>query len=284
MDKSNSLTFKELLPNTQRVAGLLDQEIRIFCNDFYQNRFLTDLDNVQKQDILRETRETILKFLSPVIDLTDFRFMYPTNGITEGLYSLLLENQSIKMLEGDYEWIKLNSKDKVSYQVGDILYVSNPSSIDGNFIPDTEWGDILSNNDNIALDAAYLGSTSTKKISINDNVKCIYVGLSKMFGLQDLRIGYVFLRKPNVALGALLRNSYFNNNSLRLTIELMENFPLDFLHRKYREKQIEICELNNLEPSDVVYLATTLDEKFNFYRRGRSNRLCITNHILNEQH
>ena len=284
MDKNNSLIFKEYLPNSQRVAGLLDHEVIDFCNNFFQNRFLTNLDSVQKQCVLKETRDTILKFLSPMIDLTDFRFMYPINGITEGLYSLLVENQKIKMIEGDYEWIKLNSKDRVSYHDGDILYISNPSSIDGNFISDGVWEDILSNNNNIALDAAYLGSTSIKNIPINDNVKYVYVGLSKMFGLQDLRIGYVFLRTPNIALGALLRNNYFNNNSLRLTIELMEHFPLDFLDKKHREKQTEICKLNNIEPSDVVYLATTLDENYNFYRRGKANRLCITSHILNEQY
>lgn len=273
--------LKNFLPDTQRIYPILDKDVKKFTSDFFKNNFSCEY-TADKNLLLKKTRQTIEEYLFPVIDLSQFSFMCPTNGITEGLYNLSTEyhDKRIKVFLGDYDWLKLNLRNKVSENGDDLLYITNPSCINGNLIDDDKWLEIINSHQNIALDSAYLGSTYNKKILINENVNYVYIGLSKMFGLQDLRIGFTFYKKVNLPQGAIIKNYYFNNNNLRLTMELMKNFNLGYLNNKYKEKQNLICKNYNITPSDVVYLATTTDSKYDFYKRGNTNRLCISKLFL----
>ena len=102
-----------------------------------------DLNRVQKYST------KIVDWLLPVIDLSDFE-VFPINGITEGLnYWMWNEHRVIKKDDGDYQWV--DGKDD-----GEVYYISNPSSIDGNYrkIPT----DIP-----VVLDIAYVGSAPIQK-------------------------------------------------------------------------------------------------------------------------
>jgi len=272
------MNFIDLLPKTQRMTGLLDPVIQSYTEEFYKTQFKVEIDQFEKRKLLSETKSIIIKFMSPVINLSEFNFMYPINGITEGLDILAIEHRNIKVPNGDYEYLKLNPFYGKNSTEPEILYISNPSSIDGNYIKN--WNEILERNSSIALDAAYAGSAYQKEIKITDTVSYVFVGLSKMFGLQDLRIGYMFSRKPILSLGALLRNNYFNNNSLKLTTQLFSNFNIDYMFNKYRNVQEKICLENQIIPSDVCYIGTSFDANYNFWRKDQTNRLCLVNHIL----
>ena len=100
-----------------------------------------------------------------------------------------------------------------------------------------------------------------------------------MFGLSELRIGYVFRRTPSIPLGGLLRNFYFNSNNLKLTMELFKSFSLDYLHKKHKHRQELFCKTHGLTPSDVIYLATASDPIYSFFKKGNVNRICITNFL-----
>lgn len=274
------MNILDYLPKTQRIHPILDQEINSFVCDFNKQNYSVNYRLDEKDQLIKNLKTKLKNYLKNIIDLSDFNFMYPLNGITEGLTNLGLEykNQKIKIFNGDYEWLKLCSNDNISTSRGDILYISNPSSINGNYL--NNWNDILEEHKNIALDCAYLGSVDIKHIKYKENINYVYVGLSKMFGLSELRIGYVFTKSPNIPLGTLLRNNYFNLNNIKITNELIENFSLDYIYKKYRNKQIKICSENNLIPSDVVYIATSSDEKYKFWKRDKTNRLCITNLLI----
>jgi hypothetical protein len=267
------------LPKSRKITAYLDADIKQVVQEFFLKNYLAEENIETKQQLLRDTKESIVKYVSPIIDLSEFPFMYPVNGITDGLNTLAVEcrNKTIKTFDGEYDWLQLNLPKNVNYNTGDVLYVSNPSSIDGNYI--SNWNEIINTHQDIALDCAYIGSCRIEKIEINENINTVYVGLSKMFGLSELRIGYVFRRTPSIPLGGLLRNFYFNSNNLKLTIELFKNFDLDYLHKKHKQQQELFCEIHGLTPSDVIYLATTSDPVYNFYKKGSVNRICITNFL-----
>jgi len=116
----------------------------------------------------------IKKWLSPIINLEDF-YVYPINGITEGLnWWSCNEKRGIYKDIGDYEWIDNTGNN--------IKYITCPSSIDGNFVS-------IPTDIPVVLDIAYVGSTKIHKINVSDNVEKVFYSLSKPFGLQNIRTG-----------------------------------------------------------------------------------------------
>jgi len=276
------MTFKDKLPPTQRVLPLLDPEVEKFTNNFLKEHFKADSSHAEKIKELKLLQNEFIEYLNPIIDVKSFPFFYQINGITDGLNQLAMkyQNKTIKIIPGDYEWFRVcrQNTDNVN---GDVLYITNPHAANGNYFSDSEWENIINTHSNIALDCAYIGSTSIKKIKINENVNYVYVGLSKMFGLPSLRAGFVFCKKPSLPLDAFLRVSYYNFNLVSLTRALIKEFDLDYIHNKYKQEQLEICKKGNVVPADVVYFATTDNPVYDFYKRGNINRLCITSHFKN---
>ena len=157
------------LPKSRKITAYLDADIKQVVQEFFLKNYLAEENIETKQQLLRDTKESIVKYVSPIIDLSEFPFMYPVNGITDGLNTLAVEcrNKTIKTFDGEYDWLQLNLPKNVNYNTGDVLYVSNPSSIDGNYI--SNWNEIINTHQDIALDCAYIGSCRIEKIEINEN-------------------------------------------------------------------------------------------------------------------
>lgn len=208
----------------------------------------------------------IKNWLKPVIDLEEF-YVYPTNGITEGLtYFTATSQNNVLREQGDYEWVDLitNRLDPP------ILYVSVPSSIDGNFRA-------IPANIPIALDLAYVGTTKIQKIPITDNVKYVFYSLSKPFGVNQFRTGWIFTRVFDPKLYNLCyKSNYYNYHAVALAESIIENFSIDYVHQKFYNKQQEVCKKFSLNPSDSVWLATSADQIYKKFVRKNVARLCIT--------
>ena len=213
----------------------------------------------------------IKDWLSPVINLKEFN-VYPTNGITEGLnYWMAFEKRKIYMNEGDYIWLPNNRE-------GEIFYMSSPSSIDGNYkkVPT----DIP-----VALDLAYIGSAKPQKIEIGPNVELVFFSLSKCFGLKNIRTGWLFSRKSIPRLEALtLKYRYYNYYAHQVAEKIIDNFKIDYIYNKLKYNQIEVCKEMNLEPSDVMWIATTNNSEWNDYKRANKNRICISKELYEYRH
>ncbi len=277
--------LEDKLVKSWRVEPIFDKDVENVVVDFFNNRAVGFMSNEEKSELLKTVQEKVTAYLSPVIDLTEFSYMYPVNGITEGLNYLSLENKGrkIQLTPGDYEWLKYIHRPNVVDSGGDILYISNPSAIDGMIYSKSEWKKIINNHNEIAVDLAYIGSTKNKQIELNENVKYVFVGLSKMLGVSNLRIGFIFQRNRSISLHALThQNFYFNPNSLLVTLDLLDNFELGYIHKKYNKVQKELCRKHDLKQSDVVYMGTSDDPRYSFWKRGNSNRLCLTP-LLSEQ-
>lgn len=218
-------------------------------------------------DIVSEYNTSIVDWLKPIIDLSDF-YVYPMNGITEGLnWWYNRENRAVWLQSGDYQWItnKNSNNDTIKYQ-------SIPSAINGNMT------NILSGP--VALDLAYVGSTAIKPITIHDNVEFAFYSLSKSFGVRNIRTGWFFSRKEDLKLKSLIYSAkYYNYYAHSIAESIIANFAVDYIHNTLHSHQLQICQSLNLTPSDSVWLATTTDPAYNKFKRGDTNRVCIAKEI-----
>lgn len=222
-------------------------------------------------DSVIDYKTNIKDWLKPIVDLKDF-YVYPMNGITEGLnWWLGQEENGIIVDKGDYQWVKPKFG-------GDsrIHYISIPSAIDGNFrdIPDTI---------KIALDLAYVGSTIPKKIDLPSNVNYVFYSLSKSFGIRNVRTGWLFTKHEQPKLEALVYGAkYYNYYAHSVSECIIDNFDIDFVHKEYYNKQKEVCSKLDLTPSDSVWIATSKDPMYEKFRRTSNiARLCLAG-VYNE--
>lgn len=206
--------------------------------------------------------ETAIKeWLSPIIDLSGF-YVYPADGITGAInYWLSREKRTVLRQVGDYEWVNSTGNE--------VLYMTSPSSIDGNYT--TIPTDIP-----VVLDIAYVGSTAIRKIELPDNVEKVFYSLSKPFGMQNIRTGWYFTKRPDVMLHKLTYEAHYYNYFAHACAEsIISKFDIDYAYKYYIERQLEICNEYNLTPSDSVWLATSEDEQYKDYIRKHLARLSL---------
>lgn len=221
--------------------------------------------------------DTVGKFkwwVKDIVDLSEFKYAYPINGVTQGIEQWLLSySGNVKLLPGEYGWLQVQ-RPWVGESSGpyETAYISNPFSSNGNFHTKHE-----SVNLPTLLDCAFVGSTAKHKINITPNISAVAFSFSKGFSLNLFRTGFLFSRTPIIPLDTWLTFNYHNQIALYIMRTVMDNFPVDYVYNKFRDTQLDICRENDLIPSDSVFLATTTDTKYDHYKRGDgTNRLCLS--------
>ena len=206
---------------------------------------------------------SIKQWLAPIIDLSNF-YVYPIDGITQAInWWALNEKRGIYKFEGDYEWVD-NTGDEV-------LYLSVPNAKDGNYID-------IPDDVPVVLDIAYVGTTTIKKIEIPDNVEKVFFSLSKAFGVGNIRTGWYFTPRPDLKLHNLtIKSQYYNYYAHQCAESIINEFQIDHVYNKFRDKQLSICDKFELEPSDSVWVGTSESDKYKELRRFDTiARLCLT--------
>lgn len=217
-------------------------------------------------DSVEHYSTNIINWLMPIIDLSEF-YVYPMNGITEGLnWWEGTSKNNIWSAIGEYQWVQhVRGRLNPTY-----IYQSIPSAIDGNFT------DVITDRP-VALDLAYIGSTAIKKIDLPDNVEYVFYSLSKSFGVSNIRTGWFFSRKKDKKLEDLVYGAkYYNYFAHRVAETIISNFSIDYVFNKLQHKQKDICNQLNFIPSDSVWLGTTIDPEYSkFRRRDNVARICL---------
>lgn len=212
-----------------------------------------------------EYSTNIIDWLQPVIDLSSYH-VYPMNGITEGLnWWYNREPRSVIVNHGDYQWITPTDRNKEK-----ILYISCPSAIHGNYVE-------IPKDLPVALDLAYVGSANIKKIDISSNVEYVFYSFSKTFGVRNVRTGWLFTKNKDEKLDNLIHGAkYYNYFANQISEEIIKNFSIDYIYKKFVLQQKNLCKDLSILPSDVVWLATSKDKIFDkFERIPNLNRLCL---------
>jgi len=246
-----------------------------------------DLDKVEK-----DYRE----WVKDIVDLSEFPYCYFSNGTTDALHLWQLsETREWQTLcYGEYNYPEaIGTTPTVTCDVegqymdpethrsaipGSIdstkpLYISIPSAADGNIF------DVGNTSAPVILDCTYVGSTQIKRIKVPKNTEQVFFSFSKGFGLIGQRLGLVYTKEPHPILDTLKKFENWNYAGVKTIELLINNFKVDEMWNRYREKQLEICKQYNFKPSDCFFLATTKDPYYAKRRRMKWNddaRICIT--------
>jgi len=248
---------------------------------------------------LNHVEATHRHWVSPMIDLSDFPYCYYTHGVTDAIHHWVLNNKSPwQYMEGEYEYASMigpkgtsvcdvpgQYMDKNTHRAGlpakinpdKPMYISIPSAADGNiFYPEV---DTWRNSPPVILDCTYVSSTAIKTIEVPKTTEQVFFSFSKGFGLIGSRLGLVYTKEPHPTLHKLKEYENWNYGGVRTMQLLMNNFAVDSMHTKYKDKQLAICKEYDFTPSDCFYLATTHDRYYTRRRRMRWNdsaRICLT--------
>ena len=236
------------------------------------------------------------EWVKDIIDLSTFKFCYFTYGATDAIHHWQLTEKGPwqKLCYGEYEYADtVGTPGQVTCDVpgqhmdeqtgrsalkGNIdptkpLFVSVPSAADGNYF------DIGKIEAPVILDCTYISSTNKQRINVPKNTEQVFFSFSKGFGLVGERLGLVYTKEPHATLHLLKEFENWNYTGVRTMQSIMENFAVDEMWNKHRDKQVQICKDYDLTPSDCFYIATSRDKFWTRRRRMRWNdtaRICIT--------
>ena len=275
------------VPMSEDVRRLLDEQL---VSDTYYRRgdgqATKDLDSVE---------QTHRKWVGEIIDLANFKYCYFVNGTTDAIHHWkIIEQREWQKFEGEYEYPDAigpfgdvccdvpgqymgedgRSAIQAVVDPNKPIFISIPSSADGNFFKPSLPKDVP-----VILDCTYIGSTNIQRIDIPKNTEQVFFSFSKGFGVIGQRLGLVYTKEEHPTLARLKRLENWNYNGVRTMQMIMNNFTVDEMWNRNREKQIKICNEYGFKPSDCFFLATTKDLYYKERRRMRWNndaRICIT--------
>ena len=224
----------------------------------------------------------VRRFLEPLINLEEFIYAYPTNGIHESIDWMCNKVKSYQVFEGEYRYPTFIKKPiNVARSINDLqtgvpLYMSNPFSATGNF--DTRYDEVGQRQQcPIYLDLAFVGTTGPHKITLYENVQEIFWSVSKPWGLGLLRAGIRFTRKPEPIQEELQGVGYFNHAMIDVFKEVTLNSSVFAKKQEYENLQKQICNKFSLNPSDSYLIGTTQDNTWDRFKRENGiNRVCLT--------
>ena len=275
------------VPMSEDVRRLLDEQL---VSDTYYRRgdgqATKDLDSVE---------QTHRKWVGEIIDLANFKYCYFVNGTTDAIHHWkIIEQREWQKFEGEYEYPDAigpfgdvccdvpgqymgedgRSAIQAVVDPNKPIFISIPSSADGNFFKPSLPKDVP-----VILDCTYIGSTNIQKIDVPESTEQVFFSFSKGFGVIGQRLGLVYTKEEHPTLARLKRLENWNYNGVRTIQMIMNNFTVDEMWNRNREKQIKICNEYGFKPSDCFFLATTKDLYYKERRRMRWNndaRICIT--------
>lgn len=264
-----------------------------------------DLDAIHEPVIER----IVEAYSNTVPALKNFSYSYPlANGSSEGIFHILAKLRTggadgINMLNGEYEGfgaqannlrMRADSHDtdsdfrKIKHGT---WFVSNPSAIDGNVLPDGLISEICNAGHDIVLDLAYVGSTSPRTYDVSDErIKAVVMSFSKPYGVFRQRIGgFLFSREE---IQTLYGNKWFKDTKRLLqALKLAESVGPEGLHKKYCGVQkATVDHINSqhglsMRSSDALLIGNIKDdsgldayqkEMISAFKRGSGYRFCLT--------
>jgi hypothetical protein len=248
---------------------------------------------------LAEVEAMHRQWVSKMIDLSNFSYCYYVHGVTDAIHHWVLNKDTPwQYMEGEYEYAGMIGPNGTSvcdvpgqfmnedtHRAGlpakihpdNPMYISIPSAADGNiFYPNV---DSWNNKPPVILDCTYVSSTDIKTIEVPSTTEQVFFSFTKGFGLAGQRLGLVYTKQPHPTLHRLKQFENWNYGGVKTMQLMMDNFAVDTMYNRYRDKQLMLCKEYDFTPSDCFYLATTYDKYYTRRRRMRWNdsaRICIT--------
>jgi hypothetical protein len=259
------------------------------------NRPISALDAIDNTDIhtafLNKYKEWILSTVNNTVrGLDNFPYACFTNGTTEAFDKFYAKHHTrcFRFFKGEFVYHKLscrnNNYDWKYLEDGeldrnDVVIISMPFSDTGS--KHCSLDNILSKCDAldipVLLDCAYFGVCANLDFDLDHScIKEVTFSLSKTFYSAYLRLGMRLTRvDDDDPLFVTNKMGYVNRLSAFIGLNLLNNFEPDYIYNTYRDRQLEYCNILNVEPSDCVLFGIG-DDRWSDYNRDReTNRLSF---------
>jgi hypothetical protein len=197
-------------------------------------------------------------------------------------------HRRFRCFKGEYVYHKLAWRDnKFNWKYleddvlesNDVVIISQPFSDTGNQHPLLD--DILNQCDKldvpVIIDCCYFGICSNVNFDFTRPcIKEITFSLSKTFPVSHIRIGMRLSRLDNDDLLFVYNKSgYTNRLAASIGLKFINQFSPDYIFEKYRDRQLQYCDILDVEPSNCVLFGIG-DDRWHDYNRDRAtNRLSF---------
>lgn len=269
------------------------------------------------------SKQIIDRYSVIIPGITDFENVYPCAGSSDAIVKTLtiLKVQGtpvINVLRGEYEGYGITAR-ALGMEVREhdpetlnprriqpgVWYISNPSAIDGNILPDELISELLGAGHRLVLDFAYAGSTKPHVFNADhDNIAAVLLSPSKPYGVFEERVtGFALLREQHFpkaqANNFLYGNRWFTDKVRTLqALKLVQvlgpksdgSTPLYDKYRPVQEgivgdlveehglpfKVSDAFLIAHINAKDAAKLGKEQLELIAPYQRGAGYRLCLT--------
>ena len=286
--KNKNLLARNALP-------IMDSEVLDFIKNTDENNFFSK--SLQNSKILAQFTKYYFKWiqkskLNNLRGIKKFKYLSYVHGTSQSFDFFYAENKArrLRCFKGDFfyhviSWKRNNQKfkylDDEKIKKNDAVIISIPFS-DNGYLHDMTMN-VLDQCDTLAvpvmIDFAYYNLVRGLDFNLNrPSIKSITFSLSKGFYPMDkLRVG-IRCKKEFTDDPIDVFNSYdmFNKAGAALGLKIMKKFSPDHNQNKYHKKQIEICNLFDLEPSKCIIFGLG-GKKYSKFNRGlKTNRVCLS--------
>lgn len=206
------------------------------------------------------------------------------SGITDAFHQTYSLYNMIGIIDGEYGYHEKIFPDRVTKDLSkaDVIIISHPSSADGecshSAIAEADKLGIP-----IFIDCAFFGICSGIDFDFSkyENIHSVCFSLSKTFGTGWQRVGLLYT-KDDYPANVYSEWQYPFTASAMFHYSLIDKYGPDHMFEKYRTQQISICGELGIVPSSTVIFGWDYTEKYNEYRRGNVNRICISKMMVTE--
>jgi hypothetical protein len=211
-----------------------------------------------------------------------FKYIGFSAGTQESFlnYYLMNTKKRFRVFKGDYWWhMDIWTKTGIDWQYienddikeNDVCICSYPFALIGDKHPHFDWLVNECNRKNVKLlvDFIYLpNSMDAVDIDLSaDCIKEITFSFSKTFPVQSAKIAVRMLKeKPQDPMQMSNDENICNRLSAGLAHKIIQQFPVDFMVRKYKDQQTYWCDKLGLKQTKVVHFGLG-DDYTNFGRK-----------------
>lgn len=266
------------------------ETIKSFNNFKFSIIDIIEDQSIQSKFLNKFTNWVLSTKNNKVLGLEDFKFSCFSNATTESFdkFYLKYSNKRFRFFKNEYVYHKLNCRNqnfKWKFLEEDDLCRNDAVIVS---LPFSDTGDkhqlidhIFDQCNNlqipVLIDCTYFGTCANIEFDFRHScIKEIVFSLSKSFYSAHIRIGVRYSKDDDDDLLFVLNKmNYTNRISLSIGLMLINNFSPDYIFDKYRQRQIDYCEILGVNPSNTVLFGIGNDYWKEYTRNGETNRLSF---------
>ena len=211
---------------------------------------------------------------------------YIVSGLTDAFNQTYALYNKIGIFNGEYGYHKMVLGNRVTFNLeeADAIIVSHPYSADGMSAHDKlKLAD--SYNKPIFVDCAMFGICHNIDFDFTSykNIHSVGFSLSKSFGTGRRRVGLLYTIDQYPA--AIYSDwNYPLLSSAEFHYNLIDTLSPDSTVNKYLSIQLAICKELEVVPSNTVIFGLDYTNRYDEFKRGNVNRLCLSEIIRERQY